>query len=273
MPTSRPSSFALASLSSRLELPITNAPASLATCTAAEPMPLPTELTSTVSPGRSRARVTSMCQAVPKAMWLAAASTSVTPSGMRTSCVVLAEHLLRVCAAGAHADEPGRRRTERLTAAAAIGAGAADGDQVRRHAVTELPALDAVAQRLDPSRPAPRRGCAGSSTGKRETPSRTSTSRWLSAVAVTSMTTSPAPATGSGQLLEPQDVGVAELVEDDCLHRTAPLLLATPDLCLCLTSTTLSTDVDPRAPPARSCSRPGATSARCRELSRRAPTR
>ena len=52
-------------------------------------MPLPTELTSTVSPGRSLARVTSMCQAVPNAMWLAAASTSVTPSGMRTSCVAL----------------------------------------------------------------------------------------------------------------------------------------------------------------------------------------
>ena len=79
----------MASLSSRLEVPITNAPACFAICTAAEPIPLPTELTSTVSPGRSFARVTSMCHAVPKAMLLAAASTSVTPSGIGISCDAL----------------------------------------------------------------------------------------------------------------------------------------------------------------------------------------
>ena len=67
-------------------MPITNAPACLATWTAADPIPLPTELTSTVSPARTFARVTSMCQAVPKAMLAAAASTSVTPSGIRMSC-------------------------------------------------------------------------------------------------------------------------------------------------------------------------------------------
>ena len=67
-------------------MPITNAPACFATCTAAEPIPLPTEFTRTVSPGRTRARVTSMCQAVPKAMFAAAASTSETPSGIRMSC-------------------------------------------------------------------------------------------------------------------------------------------------------------------------------------------
>ena len=89
MPTSRPSPTARSSLSSRLELPITNAPAFFATCTAAEPMPLPTELISTVCPGRICARVTSMCQAVPNAMSAAAASTSVTPSGMRISCEAL----------------------------------------------------------------------------------------------------------------------------------------------------------------------------------------
>jgi hypothetical protein len=61
----------------------------LATWTAADPMPLPTELTSTVSPARSPARVISMCHAVPKAMLLAAASTSVTPSGILMSCVTL----------------------------------------------------------------------------------------------------------------------------------------------------------------------------------------
>ena len=47
-----------------------------ASWTAAEPMPLPTELISTVSPGRSLPRVKSMCQAVAKAIWTAAASTS-----------------------------------------------------------------------------------------------------------------------------------------------------------------------------------------------------
>jgi len=51
-----------------------------------DPIPAPTELTRTVSPGRTFARVTSMCHAVPNAMLLAAASTSVTPSGIGISC-------------------------------------------------------------------------------------------------------------------------------------------------------------------------------------------
>ena len=38
----------------------------------------------------------------------------------------------------------------------------------------------------------------GKAIGKREVPSRTSTSRWLSAVAVTSTTTSFTPGVGSG---------------------------------------------------------------------------
>ena len=84
-----PSSPAFASLSSRLDVPMTKALESFATCTAADPMPLPTELTRTVSPGRSSARVTSMCQAVPKAMFAAAASTSVTRSGIGMSCETL----------------------------------------------------------------------------------------------------------------------------------------------------------------------------------------
>ena len=68
--------LARASFSSELALPITNAPASCASWTAAEPMPLPTELISTVSPGCSRPRVNSMCHAVPKAIWSAAAASS-----------------------------------------------------------------------------------------------------------------------------------------------------------------------------------------------------
>ena len=46
----------------------------LASWTAAEPMPLPTELIITVSPARSLPRVNSMCQDVPNATWSAAAS-------------------------------------------------------------------------------------------------------------------------------------------------------------------------------------------------------
>ena len=78
-----PSSVARASFSSELALPITKAPASFASCTAAEPMPLPTELISTVSPTRSLPRVNSMCQAVPKAICVAAAASSESASGTR----------------------------------------------------------------------------------------------------------------------------------------------------------------------------------------------
>ena len=81
-----PSSLARASFSSELALPITVAPASRASCTAAEPMPLPTELIITVSPSRRRPRVNSMCQAVPKAICAPPPASSLTPSGMRSSC-------------------------------------------------------------------------------------------------------------------------------------------------------------------------------------------
>jgi hypothetical protein len=52
-------------------------------CTAAAPMPEPTELTSTVSPIVSSPRVKSMWYEVAKAIWKAAASTSVMESGVR----------------------------------------------------------------------------------------------------------------------------------------------------------------------------------------------
>src|SRR5918996_817829 len=57
-----------------------------ASCTAAEPIPLPTAFTSTVSPGCSPPRAKSMCQAVAKGIWSAAASTSPSSSGTRRSC-------------------------------------------------------------------------------------------------------------------------------------------------------------------------------------------
>src|SRR3990172_5363583 len=79
MPTSRPKAFARSSFSSLEALPITNAPASFASCTAAEPMPLPTELIITVSPGWSFARVKSMCHEVAKATWRPAAGAAGAP--------------------------------------------------------------------------------------------------------------------------------------------------------------------------------------------------
>ena len=49
-------------------------------------MPLPTQLISSVSPGWSFARVKSMCHAVAKAICVAAAASSESPSGMRIRC-------------------------------------------------------------------------------------------------------------------------------------------------------------------------------------------
>ena len=64
----------------------------------------------------------------------------------------------------------------------------------------------------------------GGSTGKRETPSRTSTSRWFSAQAATSISTSPGPGLRIGHVLELKDVEPAELVKHDCLHVRPPWL-------------------------------------------------
>jgi hypothetical protein len=81
-----PSSDARASFSSADAFPITVAPARLASWTAADPIPLPTELIRTVSPTASRPRVKSMCHAVPNAIWSAAAASSVSSSGTRMRC-------------------------------------------------------------------------------------------------------------------------------------------------------------------------------------------
>ena len=59
---------ACSSFSCEEALPITNAPAIFASWTAAEPMPEPTELIITISPGWSRPRVKSMCQDVANAI-------------------------------------------------------------------------------------------------------------------------------------------------------------------------------------------------------------
>ena len=84
-------------------------------------------------------------------------------------------------------------------------------------------------------------GMNGGSTGKRETPSRMSTSRWLSALAVMSTSTWPVPGSGIRELLQPQHVETAELVEHDRFHApTSRNPLAARGLRLCLTSERLS---------------------------------
>ena len=130
-------------------LPITNAPASWASWTAAEPMPLPTELIRTRSAEPSRPRVKSMCQAVPKAIWVAAAASSLRLVGDPDQVPDRAGELLRVAARGREADEAGRE-AERLAPGPAVDALAAGRHQVRHHALADLPAGDALAERSDP---------------------------------------------------------------------------------------------------------------------------
>src|SRR5205823_13441143 len=59
------------------------------------------------------------------------------------------DHLLRITAGGAEADEAGLE-AERLAAGQAVAAAAARVHQVRHHAVADLPALDALADLGDP---------------------------------------------------------------------------------------------------------------------------
>ncbi len=63
----------------------------------------------------------------------------------------LADHALGVRARRAHADEPVRRRAERLTAGPAVDAPPAGRDQVDGDAVSDGPALDALPERRDAS--------------------------------------------------------------------------------------------------------------------------
>ena len=145
IPTSMPSSVARASFSSEPAFPITNAPASLASCTAAEPIPLPTELISTVSPGPSRPRVKSMCQAVPKAIWVAAAASSHRLVRDADEVPGRAGELLRVAAGGREADEPGLRGR------------ATRGPSGSRRTRRRSPSGTASPARRPPSRSRPRR--------------------------------------------------------------------------------------------------------------------
>ncbi len=84
MTCAAPSSRAFASFSSDPAVAMTVQPSSFAIWIAALPMPEPAARTRTHSSALVWARVTSMCQAVPNADGRAAASVSVSPSGVRT---------------------------------------------------------------------------------------------------------------------------------------------------------------------------------------------
>ena len=86
-------------------MPITNAPASRASCTAAEPMPLDTELIRTLSPIRRPPRPNSMCQAVPKATCSAPACSSGDRFGHADELLGRGEHVVGEGAGAADADE------------------------------------------------------------------------------------------------------------------------------------------------------------------------
>ena len=150
IPWSIPSSAARASFSSELALPITVAPARRASWTAAEPIPLPTELIITVSVGGEPA---AREQHVPRR------PEGDLERGRRLVGELLghahqvpggADELLGVAAGGAEADEAGGV-TERLAAGPAVAAVAAMVHQERHHAVAGLPALDALADLCDPA--------------------------------------------------------------------------------------------------------------------------
>ena len=128
-------------------MPITNAPPSLASCTAAEPMPLPTELISTVSPARRPPRVNSMCHAVPKAISVATAASSESASGTRIRCRFEQASFSAYPPDVEKLMNPGE--TERRASGLAVDAAAARVEQVRQHAVADLPAGHALAERRD----------------------------------------------------------------------------------------------------------------------------
>ena len=76
-----PSALARSSFWSLLAVANMVAPASLATWTAALPMPEPAAWMRTLWPACSPPRLMSTCQAVPNAIWLAAASSKPTCDG------------------------------------------------------------------------------------------------------------------------------------------------------------------------------------------------
>ena len=218
MPTSRPNSFARASFSSELALPITNAPASFASCTAAEPMPLPTELISTVSPGWSFPRVKSMCHDVANAICVAAAASSESASGTRMRW--RAEHASRSAYPPVVEKlmNPGARQSDsrpvlqyRQSPHGFIRYGST-------RSPTSQPVTPSPSAAIRPTTSQPRMN--GGSTGKREIPSRMSTSRWFRPHARISSVTSPGPGSGIRDLLEPENVRPTELVEHHRLHAT-----------------------------------------------------
>ena len=85
MACSAPRARTVSSFAAEPAVAMTRAPCSRASWIAAWPTPLVPAITSTVSPVRTRARVTSMCQAVRKVSGNAAASRKPTWSGIGTT--------------------------------------------------------------------------------------------------------------------------------------------------------------------------------------------
>ena len=209
-----------------------------ASCTAAEPMPLPTELTSTVSPASRPPRVKSMCHAVANAIC----------DGRRLEIGQLvrnadelgggAGELLGVASGMDEADEAGvetqglpARRAEARTGRTCPSGTASRG----RRPATPRPRRRARRSVRPPRRP---RTCGGS-IGKREIPSRTSTSRWFSAQAATSTVTSPGPGLGSSSSSSRR---TSELPNsrNTTAFTSCSSLRGGRSPCLCLTSATMS---------------------------------
>ena len=152
IPWSIPSSRRARELLVELEaLPITDAPASCASCTAAEPMPLPTELIITVSPS---------CEPAAREEHVPGRAERDLERGrlLVGELVGDAHQVPRRSRRAARRSRPTveklmkpGRQAERLAAGAAVAAVAAGVHQVRHHAVADLPALDALAELRDPA--------------------------------------------------------------------------------------------------------------------------
>ena len=159
-------------------------------------MPEPTELIITVSPARRLPRVKSMCQDVANATCSAAAASSESSSGTRIRCAVgqtsasaKPPDVVKPMNPGASQSDARPVRQKRHVPQGAI-----------RYGITRSPDCQSVTPsptaRMRPTISKP--GVCGGETGKREMPSRMSTSRWFSAHAPTSIRTSPGPGSRSG---------------------------------------------------------------------------
>ena len=154
---------------------------------------------------------------VPNAAITAAACDVVERVGQPQQLVGGAAEQLRHAARDRHGDEA-QVGAERLAARAAEAAAPAEAGEEAERAIAGRPLGDALADGVHAADDLEARACAAAGTGKRETPARMSTSRWLSADAWTRSTTSPGPGSRVGHVLDAQHLGPAELVEAQGSH-------------------------------------------------------